>query len=76
MSRWMAFKRLSDGFGQGFLPARTERDNEGPVRFRPRKTQPPNRRKFGFRKSLIISVNVFEILRHSLISALGAKTEN
>ena len=41
----MAFKRLSDGFGQGFLPARTERDNEGPVRFRPRKTLPPNRRE-------------------------------
>ena len=31
--------------GQGFLPARTERDNEGLVRFRPRKTPPPNRRE-------------------------------
>ena len=41
----MAFKRLSDGFGQGFLPARTERDNDGPVRFRPRKTLPPTTEK-------------------------------
>ena len=72
----MAFKRLSDGFGQGFLPARTERDNEGPVRFRPRKTLPPNRRTPRFRNPLIIRSNIFEILRHSLISALGAKTEN
>ncbi len=67
------FQRLS---GQGFLPARTEWDNEGPVRFRPRITLPSNRRTPGFRNYLIIRSSVFEILRHSLISAIGAKIDN
>jgi hypothetical protein len=41
-----------------------------------RKTRPPNRRTPGFRNYLIIKTNVFEDLRHSLISAVGAKTDN